>query len=250
MIQDVKKFIEPYVALDEPIPYKDFRIKPILMKDSSEFLNACDVLDLDAEKNKIPDVNIIQMTYLEYISTQLMFDNTSIDNNMTKGDIWKYKFFIVLSLCLDIEPKDLSIIKEHGFKLSIKGTIINATEFDTLRKIIMYQNIVDYDDTPISDDYKKMIEKYYTLKNADIVAPTLEDKVDVVLSNTAYDITTLQTMTYRRFQRLFDKIIDKTEYIVGAIFKSQGSKEPLEHWVYKKKKDKYSGVFTKMDALK
>lgn len=247
MIQDVKKFIEPYVALDMPIPYKDLRIQPILMKDVNEFLYANDILDI--VKNEIADVEIIQMTYLQYIIQKLMFDETMFDSNLSNGDIWKYKFIVILQLCLGVDASEVSIDKNNN-RLIIGENEITSNDFDDIRKIIMYQNVINFDDTPMSKDYKEMLNKYYSIKNVGIAMPTLEDKVDVVLANTAYTSQTLREMTYRRFQKIFEKIIDKTEYIVGAMFKSQGAKEPLEHWVYKKKKDKYSDVFSKMDTFK
>lgn len=51
---------------------------------------------------------------------------------------------------------------------------LTATEFDEVRRIILYQNIYNYDDTPMSEDVRRVVEQYYTLKNKGIIPPSLQ----------------------------------------------------------------------------
>ena len=53
---------------DEPIPYKELLIYPVTMKDYLEFHLAVSCLLID--KNSIPDVNIISMSYLRFLYYQ------------------------------------------------------------------------------------------------------------------------------------------------------------------------------------
>jgi len=243
MIQDVKQYIEPFVALNKPIPYKSLQIFPIKIKDIYEFMFAYDVINV--EKNKIPNVEVIQMSYLDFIFFKLMKDETKFSNEITLGNIWAHKFSLIMKLCLNVESNDIElVIDKNKINLNIKGETINSKEFDEIRKIIMFQNFYDYDDRPMSDDFKKVIEKYYSLKNKNKIMPTIENKKDVIITHTSYKDDEIENITYRRFEKMFNSIVSKTDFIANVIFKSQGTKEPLEHWVYKDKKDKYSEVFS------
>ena len=61
----IKEYIESYVAFGKPVPYCGLQIKPILVKDFYQFRDAQNVLKI--EKNKIPNIEIIQMTYLRFL---------------------------------------------------------------------------------------------------------------------------------------------------------------------------------------
>lgn len=248
LIQDVKEFIEPYVSLDIPVQYKDLEIKPILVKDSLTFLRSYDILNI--EKNRIPDAKIIQMSYLQYIVDQLMFDDTMTEFGFSVGDIWKEKFITILSLCIDVKSENISLINDGRLKITLGDKIIDADDFENIRRIILYQNINGFDDTPISEDFRKNLEKYYAIKNYGMKMPTMDDKMDVVMSCISMNDKDIKNMTYRRFERVFERIVSKNDYMVGALFQSQGAKGSLEHWVFKKEKDKYSEAFTKMGAVK
>ena len=65
LVNDVKEYIAPYITFDKPVKYKGIDIYPIKVKDYYTFINAYDVLTID--KNNIPDVNIIQMSYLFFM---------------------------------------------------------------------------------------------------------------------------------------------------------------------------------------
>lgn len=251
LIQDVNKYIEPYVSLDMPVEYKELKIKPILMKDIFTFLYVSDILTI--EKNKIPDVDVIQMSYLDFIVKKLLLDSTSIDadNEVTQGGLWKYKLSKIIELCLDAELSNVDFICENNkFKLKINNIIIDSKDFDEIKRIILYQNFYDFDDTPMSDDFKKVVDDYYKLKYKRIKMPSIEDKKDVIMFKTSYTSEQISNMTYRRFERLFYKIVAEDDYMVGAMFKTAGNKEPLEHWVYKDKKNRYSEIFSDSDAFK
>lgn len=243
MIQDVKQFIEPYVTFDKPIPYKGLLIYPIRMKDIYEFLFSYDVLTI--EKNKIPDVEVIQMSYLNFIMTKLITDNTEFNKDFTVGNIWVYKFSEIMRLCFQIEPHELMVIEDEGkISLKIKDVVVNAQDFEDIKRIIMYQNIVEYDDTTMNEDFKKVVEDYYKIKNKGIVSPTIECKINTLISNTNYTAIEINELTYRKFDQCFKIIVDKIDYIVNAMAKIQGSNAPLEHWVYKSDKQKYSEIFS------
>ena len=63
---------------------------------------------------------------------------------------------------------------------------------------------------------------------------------------------TIRNMTVRGFQMLLNTIIDKVEYPINRMAEAQGVKfdHPIEHWAFKKPKDKFSEVFTSFDSFK
>lgn len=247
MIQDVKFYIEPYVTFDNPIPYKDnLQIYPFKVKDFYNFSNCIDIFEID--KNKIPDVDVIQMNYLQFIVRKLFSNEEKIDD-MKYKDIWKIKFYTLLSLIFNVEM-DKIFIKEDNQKhlfVDVDGTLIDNKEFDEIIKIVMFQNYHDYDDTEMSEDFKRVVTEYYSLKFKNITPLTLEDKIDVVTSKMRYSLDYVYNLTYRRFSRLFEKIIDEIDYIVGC--NGYTREKPPEHWVYKTSKGKYDDVFIDAESF-
>ena len=274
-MDNIKEHVDKYVTLQKPVPLYNLQVKPILVRDFFQFNNAKDVLDI--EKNKIPDINIIQMTYLRFLLTI-----------MIEQDGFKEDFLTILALSLgakydatkrnpSFEPneiltqqirKDESEVWVNGwdvrFRVSDDKVIlclyddedlveIDDAQFDDLRKVILLQNIYKYDDTEMSDDFRRVVEEYYRLKNKDIVLPTLEDRLMAVCVSSAYKLEELYTMPLRLFDALLEYSVDKLEYQVNKLIVNlaQGKVEGLHlsHWVYKTKKDKYSEIFTDAQDL-
>ena len=274
-MDNIKEHVDKYVTLQKPVPLYNLQVKPILVRDFFQFNNAKDVLDI--EKNKIPDINIIQMTYLRFLLTI-----------MIEQDGFKEDFLTILALSLGVkydatkrnpsfEPneiltqqtrKDESEVWINGwdvrFRVSDDRVVlclyddedlveIDDAQFDDLRKVILLQNIYKYDDTEMSDDFRRVVEEYYRLKNKDIVLPTLEDRLMAVCVSSAYKLEELYTMPLRLFDALLEYSVDKLEYQVNKLIinLAQGKVEGLHlsHWVYKTKKDKYSEIFTDAQDL-
>lgn len=274
-MDNIKEYVDKYVTLQKPVPLYDLQIKPVLVRDFFQFNSAKDVLNI--EKNKIPNVDIIQMTYLRFL---LMM--------MLEQDEFKEDFLTILALSLGVkydatkrnpsfEPnetltqqirKDEVEVWINGwdvkFRLSDNKVIlclyddenlveIDDAQFDELRKVILLQNIYKYDDTEMSDDFRRVVEEYYRLKNKDIVLPTLEDRLMAVCISSAYKLEELYVMPLRLFDALLERSIDKLEYQVNKLIVNlaQGKVEGfnLSHWVYKTKKDKYSEIFTDAQEL-
>lgn len=247
-MKNVKEEIAPYVMLDNPIPFKEkLYIYPIKVKDFYSFNSFIDIFLI--EKNKIPEVRIIQMNYLQFITREL-FRSNELYNGYKIGDLWNYKFFSLLSLVFKKDTSDIVLKEDENGKVYIKieDVEINAKEFDELRKIVLFQNIYDYDDTEMSDDFRKVVEEYYALKSKGIKDITLEDKIDVVMKSLRADIEQISNMTYRRLCKQFQLAIDEIDYIVGCYGYTR--EKPPEHWIYKSNKGKYDDVFIDADSFK
>lgn len=274
-MDNIKEYVDKYVALQKPVPLYNLQIKPVLVRDFFQFNNAKDVLNI--EKNKIPDIEIIQMTYLRFLLTI-----------MIEQDGFKEDFLTILALSLgakydatkrnpSFEPNEIltqqtrkgeSEVWINGwdvrFRVSDDKVVlclyddedlvkIDDAQFDDLRKVILLQNIYKYDDTEMSDDFRRVVEEYYRLKNKNIVLPSLEDRLMAVCVSSAYKLEELYTMPLRLFDALLEYSVDKLEYQVNKLIVNlaQGKVEGLHlsHWVYKTKKDKYSEIFTDAQDL-
>ena len=238
-MDNIKEYVDKYVTLQKPVPLYDLQIKPVLVRDFFQFNSAKDILSI--EKNKIPNADIIQMTYLRFL---LMM--------MLEQDGFKEDFLTILALSLGVkydatkrnpsfEPnemltqqtrKDEVEVWINGwdvrFRLSDNKVIlclyddenlveIDDAQFDELRKVILLQNIYKYDDTEMSDDFRRVVEEFYRLKNKDIVLPTLEDRLMAVCISSAYKLEELYVMPLRLFDALLERSIDKLEYQVNKL---------------------------------
>ena len=83
--------------------------------------------------------------------------------------------------------------------------------------------------------------------------PSPENKAIAVVTNSSYTLKELEEVPLRLVESMFDCIIDKTEYELDKLIVNQPNIEvkgfDLNHWIYKKKVDKYSEIFTDAQNL-
>lgn len=240
MTLDLEYIRDVYFAFDEPVPYtvsdkKEILIKPILLKDSMLFLTSCDLLTVD--KNSLPSAEIISMSYLEFLFKCLIKDESSLQ-----------KLINILVLCLGI--KTPRIVKDEFGKLYLIDTDldikITGRQFEDIRRIILYQNIPHYDDSYISPDLKKAMDETDLLKNKDKEVPTLERKMAIITAHCGIAKKDQMEMTLRAHTMLFEEVCGEVEFTttrpIAMLSKESASK--MDHWIYKRKKDKLEGYVT------
>lgn len=237
---DIEYLKQQYFTFDDPVPFKTFTIYPVMLRQYYDFMHCHDILDID--KNSIPDVKIIQMTYLEFL-LKLVEENEST----------QYKLSSILEICLGLDlNKDIVKIKDSK-ELYVNDVLIDARDFDDIRKIILYQNIVDYDDSYVDPDIKKAVDEYNSLTNRDYIKPTLEKEMSCITSHTGIQKRDLIKFTLREFYLLLDVVNTEVDYKIYKTAETGGMvkfKEPINHWIYSKKKDKYGDKFGNLDNLK
>lgn len=263
-MENVKEYVEQFVTFGNPVEYKGLKIKPILAKDALRFLDAVSVLQI--EKNKIPSVEIIQMSYLEFmINFMVMYTDyfndfawiltKALGIGFEKDKV--IKGFPNNEILIEEMPNkevhyrlngwDFELILCHprGAKITLRGVDFTTREFDDFRRIILYQNLYDYDETPMSDDFRKVIEQYYAIKNRGIHKPDFEDKAVAIILNTAYTFDTLQEVPFRSFEKLFYDGVGKIDYMATKSLEPHLKEgKSIDHWVYKPIREKYSEVFS------
>lgn len=254
----INELIEQYVPFDEPIPYitkakKMIYIYPVLLKNIKEFERGQGMLHID--KNATASVEIIQMSYLKYLYSLFLTFATNGEFSLLMS------FQEILKICLHFDVPTQKLInffsldvpgavwrrnKKNDIYLDIDGTIITSKDFDDIKRIILYQNIEDYDDRIVNNDVKELYEDYMRLKNKNAIQVPLEKKILAVMSETGYKKQEVFNLTIRDFYGLFAITVDKIDYQIKENARIQGAKfkAPPEHWIIKGKKDKYAEIFT------
>ena len=230
-----------YFYFDLPVEYiikdKSLFIYPITVKDSEIFLSSASVLSID--KNASDSVEIIQMSYLAFIYNVLFQDEINIS-----------KFANILKYCLHAEKPDVGLDNNSRPYLKINDDIsIGAKDFDNIRRIIMYQNLVHYDDEYINPEIKKMMDEVDAVKNAGIEQPSIERRMAIITAHCGISKREQMNMTYRSHSLLFEEVYGEVEFeTTRPIWLYAGKGNEIDHWIYKKKKDKFDGYMTDTDT--
>lgn len=227
-----------YFFFDLPVVYKlskekEINIYPITVKQSEIFLSSAYILAID--KNATASVEIIQMSYLQFLMEVVLPSDKTMVTRLTN----------LLNLCLDI--KDPMVKKEKGKYILYdpeKGIEINHKDFEDIRRIIMYQNNPHYDDSYINPDIKQAMDELDYMRNKDYDMPTIERKIAIISSHTGITKKEQLEMTYRSHTLLFEEVSGEIEFTTTyPIALYAGKANEIPHWIYKKKKDRLDGYF-------
>ena len=265
MVYNLEYYQRKYFAKDLPIPYKlkcgyELTLYPILVNQWDLFEECLDIVLID--KNSINDANIISMSYLEFLKEIRFNIKEEIEKGYFFGDneLNKLKQFFHICLKEDYisiekaQNKYLVIIGglDEENDLVLKATMTNK-EFQEVAKIILFQNIKDYDDRKLDPEVQKIYNDYISLKQRDIHQPTFEEKLNYVLGITGKNVEEINNMTYRRFDGIFDSMVNRDEYIaikiIEASEKFKCDKTSI-YFLYQKKKDKYADFIQDPQSLR
>lgn len=262
---DIDRLELMYFQNDEPIPYYlknsvdengnmstdgyKLLIKPIKVKDWSIFNNCIDILMHELQDYN--SVEIIQMSYLEFI-IDILLDKVS-DEQISEN---AFKLSTILSMALGIyearkgmfrNKPCLTLHDENGDVVSL----ITPKEFNELKKIILFQNIVGYDDRYVNPEVKKLYSIYIRSKNKDMVDPTLEKQKVFVMSKNGMSMKDINDMTYRTFSQIYQTNVQLDLYIARKILQASEKYkvDDVIYPLYEKEKDKYEELFVSTNKL-
>ena len=246
MAIDIEVLEKGYFYFDKPVPYKlsdttHVDITPVSVYDSEVFLSSCDILQID--KNALNSVEIIQMSYLDFLLKVMLPTD--------KSGLLLDKLSNIFRLCLGMKTWKLKVKEKQ--KLSIVAPDdsfeITGKQFDDIKRIILYQNVPHYDDTYIDPDLKKMMDEVDRLKSQGISAPNLERRMAIITAHCGVNKQTLMQYTMRSLQLLFEECAGEVEFTtLRPIMLYAGKAKELEHWIYKKKKDRLDGYITSVES--
>ena len=238
---DIDFYKKAYFYFDKPVDYqikdKLIKIYPVAVEDSEVFLSSMNVLMVD--KNSSPSVEIIQMSYLEFIYKVLFQDRTNID-----------RFVNILKYCLHINSPYIGFNENNKPYLVDKENdiLIGPKDFDNIKRLILYQNLIHYDDEYINPELKAAMSEVDELRNKGIDTPTIERRIAIITAHCGLSKQEQLKMTYRSHSLLFEEVYGEVEFTTlrpVALF--GGNSDKIDNWIYKKKKDKFDGYVTDAD---
>ncbi len=246
---NIEQLTELYFSTDEPVPYNlkcgvEILIHPIKVKNWSVFNSHLPILT--TEKNETNDIQVIQMSYFDFLVNGMIQDETILQR---LGILIKYSLHEdYISIEQNKGKNVLAVLNEDK---TIKY-FITSKEFDDIKKIILFQNIYDYDDRYISPDVRELYNTYVKAMNKNQEDPTLERKKVFVMGKTGNSIKEINEMSYRMFYQLYITNVEIDLYyarkMIQASTKYEVKEEPI-YPLFEKKKDKYECIFTSTNTL-
>lgn len=237
---NIELYKRAYFYFDLPVEYKIkdkiLLIYPITVKDSEIFLSSASVIDVD--KNSSDSVEIIQMSYLSFIYKVLFQDEINIS-----------KFLNIIKYCLHCENPIVGFDdKGKPYLRTEDGIEIKEKDFENIRRIIMYQNLVHYDDEYVNPEIKQMMAEVDAVKNSGLEPPTIERKMAIITAHCGISKQEQISMTYRSHSLLFEEVYGEVEFTtVRPIMLYAGKGNEIDHWIFKKKRDKFDGYISNAD---
>lgn len=238
-----------YYANEYPVPYilkcgVNINIFPIKVKDWEIFENSLGVLTID--KNKISDVEIISMSYLDFLY-KLVTENAKEIGEM---------LYTVLRYSLgehDYSMKKLGDKNKTFLLIKDLDAQISSREFDEIIEIILTYNLTNYDNRKMSEDIQQLINDYLKLRNGNKYRhATLEEQKVFVMLKSGISIQQINEMSYRIFSQVYDTALDCDLYIANKII--QGStkyetKGDIIHPLLENKQDILEEIFMDKDSF-
>jgi len=217
------------------------------------------------EKNKIPDPKVISMSYLDFLFYLI--------ENDQNGNIYAQMLTGIFSLCLGIESNNIRYIKDEQGKINLnlnikyicrkneeevtryREEILDKTDFDNIKNIIIYQNIPDYDDTYIDPKMEKALKEAqeFINKNKKKMA-SLEDQLICVLISTSLSMEDIYNLTIRKFSKILQRVDYKLHYEIYKTASMSGFvkfEQEVDHWMSDLSvDDKYADVKVDFEEFK
>lgn len=217
----------------KPRIYKDVKLYPIKMKNCIEFYQYAGCLTI--EKNSIPDVTVIKMSYLDFLFA-LSKENIDIYRslyNLLKLILQEqyFDFRFKLNAKNKIElliTNDNNILVDYSLLINKRNEmlsngenieiesinkeineleqsliVINGKDFDNIRKIILKQNRVKFDNEIMNPEVKKALQEAQEFinkrnKNKQI---TLEEQIIGYHTSIGTEYEKIENLTIYQFSK-------------------------------------------------
>ena len=240
---NIPEINEFYFKLDEPVNYKELIFYPVKMKFYLFFkiFSGC----LTLEKNRVPNVKIIKMKYLDYLF--LVDKELNIDNSIYISYLRE-----LLLLCLRLPEEFYTpngdkintidfIYQEGHWLIRIYNNTYDNNDFLKIREIICKQNLVELPDETIHPDLLKKYEKWkdFMKKTGRLKEQELEDLIMCVCAETNYTKENIKEMSIRFFFNLLDRIGFIMQYKINSLLAphlDEKAIKKLPNWTDKIKK--------------
>lgn len=241
MAVDIDYITDEYFAFDKPVPYqlsagKIIELKPFMITQTKQFEQVQTFFSQDKrDEDETKDKTELQFVIEDLLSNQgFIFLLTMILGNIG----YMYPFFgkVDGEYILGTYTKE----SEDSEMILDEQSIITSEEWEDIKKIIMYQNDPDYDDTLYIDKtIRKNLQIESEIKNKGTVAPNLERQFYMITAHCGMPKSEQIKLTLRGFKKLFTEVTSEAEFYASYALRSKYAEKgkPAEHWVWQQKKD-------------
>ena len=238
---NIEEVYKKELLWSEPIVYKEITLYPIKCKDLVEFYSSVQALLYDPLRYPGRVSTLPRLYFL----TDFM--NHRDDKQYIQQNMMLYMLFVQLNILLGLvigEQKCVFMNNNNHWYLqftNLDGKEINVkiNDFEEIRKIILHQNGVDFDDTFIHEDIRRWIAKQEEKENK--TPATLEDYLDAfTLATQMTDMEKIKEIPIRRFNRIVEKTISRESYTIQMTASMSGFvtfKGEISHWLHTEKKN-------------
>lgn len=253
MAVDIDYIRDVYFTFDKPVPYDlkcgyTLYVQPIKLKDSMIFSTSYGILDID--KNLSTEVEVIQMSYLQYLSERVFVALESSKQQLVNICLLCLGFTIP-EIIQDDKGKYLlvNIARKEDTGEYYPEFFITAKEFDDIKRIILYQNLPNFDDEYVNPELKENMAEYDQLKNKDIVMPSLERRIAIISSHCGISKQEQIEMTMRSHNILFNEVVGEVEFMSKrAMYMYAGKGEDIQ-WIFQKTRGKFDEYITSVEKF-
>ena len=243
--------------------YKGLKLYPFIMNDYELFEELITVLLF--KKNKIPDIQIIKMSYLKFILCVLPHLKNE-NGKILFGDISE-KLKQLLSYVFKTDDVVFFMDEREKIFISIKvldyNLLINEKDFDELKKIILIQNAIPVNNNTLHPDVEKELEEAmdYMARRQQSEDGNIEDLITSYKCEMRFeDYKPIRKMTIYQFRKELKRLNLIKEHIIYKTAEMSGFvtfKEKITHWMshikdeidYSQVMMKKSDFDAKMDSI-
>lgn len=204
----------------DPIKYKGVLIHPVQMKYMDKFYQYVNCLLI--EKNKVPDVRVIKMSYLRFL-----FELSHGGNDYKI--CWKY-----LTKLLILVFKHKFHFLFYGEKLFIKlgNKILSEKDFDNIRKIICKQNLIVLNEDLLNPEIEKAINEARNFMSRKETPATIEENVLSFFAATGYEPEKIKNLTIYIFNKTMQRLNLMKSWEVYTYAAIRGNEaDKIKHWL-------------------
>ena len=245
--EEIYKNYYEELTFDDPIDYKGLLLYPVSIRKINKFLQSSSVIRI--QKEYIPDKEIIKMSYLKFLMTNIDKEKEEYGESLT-FDLLALCFMI----CMRIEEISIRIFMDEDgkAKLILNDVEIDENEFDYLRKLILYQNLPNYDDELMNPDLKNDLEQADKIKNGGEETEDFEHLIANLVIGTGMNIDDVKNLPIRKFYiigQVMDRKLHYSIYKQASVGGFVEFKQPITHYL-KKNIDLLENKVTTVETLK
>ena len=236
------------LTFNKPYSFKGIDFTPVKIDRLIEFDTCIEVLKIKQEHTR--DKTLMKLPYLWFLAYA--------SENYEKYDKPEYGMFIPLLfglLELTTNQTDIKIMTERKTNgeyakciLLINEVEFSSNDFKEIRKIILEQNGVEYDDQFIHESTLEAINqgKIHDMKQSGYISPTVDDLVNkfcIYMKKSKEEV--VRDFTIRDFNKFLVEISAFEEYKLlkgGEVSGMVKFKNPIPHWYTGHEKYDWSGI--------